>query len=451
MSLNFRYICRLCLKQNVTLISIFSEENGGSSPTLPVKIKSFAPNLKIFVGDGLPDHVCQQCASQIDSTYKFKLQCESSDATLRQSLLNQTIQSPPNDIFLTVLETGPSNESRNNATIKHEVKEEIIIEENHINSENNEEHRTNNDVDFIDSSNDTWSDIQVEPSSSKSNVRNKYPKKKQPNCPKRNIKNGKKQQQDSHHKANTKTRKKVVKGPSLNTQHITKTGIEQTYEIENDAVSLECVKEDDDDCLGKEFSVKVEMRVKKPYIKLFHCHDCGKDFAKKTQLVLHMSAHTGAKPFICSQCGRTFASRINLKKHLFTHTGEKPYLCTRCGISFGRIDTLTKHMRSHTGEKPFHCSVCGNNFARRSTFTNHMRTHSGEKPYLCTECGWRCVQSYDLKKHMRCHTGERPFRCTVCRLSFGQRSSLTKHMRCHIGEVPVNLDCAKDIQYRCQV
>ncbi|XP_069701440.1 uncharacterized protein [Periplaneta americana] len=92
MSLNFRYICRLCLKQNVTLISIFSEENGGSSPTLPVKIKSFAPNLKIFVGDGLPDHVCQQCASQIDSTYKFKLQCESSDATLRQSLLNQTIQ-----------------------------------------------------------------------------------------------------------------------------------------------------------------------------------------------------------------------------------------------------------------------------------------------------------------------------------------------------------------------
>jgi hypothetical protein len=36
---------------------------------------------------------------------------------------------------------GCGNDSRNNATIKHEVKEEIIIEENHVHSENTEEQR----------------------------------------------------------------------------------------------------------------------------------------------------------------------------------------------------------------------------------------------------------------------------------------------------------------------
>jgi hypothetical protein len=39
------------------------------------------------------------------------------------------------------LDTGCDNDSRNNATIKREVKEEIITDENHVHSENNEEQR----------------------------------------------------------------------------------------------------------------------------------------------------------------------------------------------------------------------------------------------------------------------------------------------------------------------
>lgn len=296
---------------------------------------------------------------------------------------------------------------------------------------------------FIESSADSWTDLQIETSPSKLAVKKKTPKKKHCSSPRRIIIKNCKNQQAFSQKID------VEKEYASFTEANAKSGSgEPIYVCEKGSVSVDCMKDDDNESVSNEFAVKVKMR-KKSYIKLFHCHDCGKNFAKKTQLVLHMSAHTGAKPYICSECGRTFASRINLKKHLFTHTGEKPYLCTRCGISFGRIDTLTKHMRSHTGEKPFHCSVCGNSFARRSTFTNHMRTHSGEKPYLCTECGWRCVQSYDLKKHMRCHTGEKPFRCTICRMSFGQRNSLTKHMKSHIGDMPLTLECAKELQYQC--
>jgi hypothetical protein len=39
------------------------------------------------------------------------------------------------------LDTGCGNDSRNNTAIKREVKEEIITDENHVHSENNEEQR----------------------------------------------------------------------------------------------------------------------------------------------------------------------------------------------------------------------------------------------------------------------------------------------------------------------
>lgn len=35
------------MKQNGPLMRIFSEENGGPMPTIPAKIKSFAPTLKV--------------------------------------------------------------------------------------------------------------------------------------------------------------------------------------------------------------------------------------------------------------------------------------------------------------------------------------------------------------------------------------------------------------------
>jgi hypothetical protein len=43
--------------------------------------------------------------------------------------------------LLTVLDTGCDKDSSNNARIKNEVKEEIILEENYVRSANNEEQR----------------------------------------------------------------------------------------------------------------------------------------------------------------------------------------------------------------------------------------------------------------------------------------------------------------------
>jgi hypothetical protein len=45
----------------------------------------------MFVGDGLPAQVCERCVHQVNESFNFKLQCESSDATLRHLINAQVI------------------------------------------------------------------------------------------------------------------------------------------------------------------------------------------------------------------------------------------------------------------------------------------------------------------------------------------------------------------------
>jgi hypothetical protein len=42
--------------------------------------------LQVYAGDGLPAQVCQQCVQQVNICYNFKIQCEKSDANLREYL-----------------------------------------------------------------------------------------------------------------------------------------------------------------------------------------------------------------------------------------------------------------------------------------------------------------------------------------------------------------------------
>jgi hypothetical protein len=42
--------------------------------------------FQLCADDGLPSQVCLRCSQLVNLSYEFKLQCESSDATLRQYL-----------------------------------------------------------------------------------------------------------------------------------------------------------------------------------------------------------------------------------------------------------------------------------------------------------------------------------------------------------------------------
>ncbi|PSN40512.1 hypothetical protein C0J52_11687 [Blattella germanica] len=89
MTLNFNCICRLCLLQKDEMLPLFGEDE-----SLPARIMTFAPVIKMFLGDSLPSQVCQQCIQLVNSSYNFKLQCESSDIALHRYLrdLNSQVE-----------------------------------------------------------------------------------------------------------------------------------------------------------------------------------------------------------------------------------------------------------------------------------------------------------------------------------------------------------------------
>lgn len=59
---------------------------------------------------------------------------------------------------------------------------------------------------------------------------------------------------------------------------------------------------------------------------------------------------SGEKPFQCPECGRRFARSTDLKVHMPVHSEDKPYKCGECEKMFTRFSTLKEHIRTHTGE-----------------------------------------------------------------------------------------------------
>lgn len=48
--------------------------------------------FQLFVGDGLPAQVCEPCVRLVNTSYKFKEQCETADTALRQYLSTHSLQ-----------------------------------------------------------------------------------------------------------------------------------------------------------------------------------------------------------------------------------------------------------------------------------------------------------------------------------------------------------------------
>ncbi|XP_048583412.1 putative histone-lysine N-methyltransferase PRDM6 isoform X2 [Nematostella vectensis] len=105
--------------------------------------------------------------------------------------------------------------------------------------------------------------------------------------------------------------------------------------------------------------------------------------------------------FRCGQCGKAFAQKSVLQVHVCTRMANKPYQCGYCGLSFNNPTELRAHAVSHCSEKPFKCGYCSRSFSGATTLNNHIRTHTGEKPFRCDSCGKSFSQGSQLSRHQR--------------------------------------------------
>ncbi len=175
----------------------------------------------------------------------------------------------------------------------------------------------------------------------------------------------------------------------------------------------------------------------------FKCDVRSYAFNKPSALLMHMSVHTGDKPFSCDFCNRLFARKGNLKCPLETcpqndQGHQKSYLCDMCGRCFTSRQYLKNHVKIHTNDRAFPCDVCDKRFITSSELRKHQWCHRTEKPYCCGNCSFTTALRGNFTRHLKTHEKSFPFACESCDKRFKTKSELATHQFVHPEELMIS-------------
>lgn len=171
--------------------------------------------------------------------------------------------------------------------------------------------------------------------------------------------------------------------------------------------------------------------------KIVICRHCGK-LLNKLAFNRHLEIHSG-KDWICNICDRKLATERALKVHITTHTGNKPYKCKQCSETFINKVVLERHMRFHGGEtKVYRCDFCSKDLSSETSLKSHVqRVHE-----TSAQCEL-CKEIFPTRDHLKDHinTFHEPSICQHCNKSFALPRYLKMHEKLHENDSTIKMQC----------
>uniref|UniRef100_A0A182VQ38 Uncharacterized protein n=1 Tax=Anopheles minimus TaxID=112268 RepID=A0A182VQ38_9DIPT len=186
---------------------------------------------------------------------------------------------------------------------------------------------------------------------------------------------------------------------------------------------------------------------KTPYLK---CPLCGKKYAGRQQLMVHVDVHNNPEHYRCGVCKEIHQ---NLDKHMIkAHTPEtllpdvKNYSCEHCGKMFKYQTNLRSHIDRVHGVKDVCCDICKKYFNHKA-LSAHKRSAHTDEMFMCEHCPKMFKTRSGLESHKSDHdeTLRKSVKCTICGKEMRRGASMAKHMKTiHSQEDPVKCDlCGK--------
>ena len=148
---------------------------------------------------------------------------------------------------------------------------------------------------------------------------------------------------------------------------------------------------------------KAEEEGSKPIV-YHYCEQCGKKYARKEGLTVHIKTQHEGVMYQCPLCPKTFKERTSRWQHKnLVHSTDKKYDCKYCKLRFGSESELRRHLPKHEIDSQYSCRHCGKKMAFKNSLLKHEMIHTGEKPFVCSEenCGKRWISKGGLARHKR--------------------------------------------------
>lgn len=174
-----------------------------------------------------------------------------------------------------------------------------------------------------------------------------------------------------------------------------------------------------------------------PQVRKDICCECGKQFAGKVKLSIHMNTHTKIRPHQCPMCDRSFSDPAAAKRHASVHSKQRQHECTLCGKSYRQKSALQEHVQSIHEGKVHPCSICGLNISSKRALKRHQATHSEIRPFQCSFCPKTFKQETGRRNHEIRHSNIRRHPCAYCEKSFHTLFDRSLHHLRHLGKRPI--------------